>query len=70
MVLRLAPRVGLPDFAEVVRAALLRCLIARPHQAPFGRGWALSDGKSQLVEGGSKAGSCRLLDGDLVVAAA
>jgi hypothetical protein len=52
-----------------MRTALLRCVIARSREAQFGRGRALSDGKHQLVEGGTKTVSGRLVEGDLVAAA-
>ncbi len=45
----------------------LRCEIASRAEASFGRGWALSDGKRQLVEGGTKKVACRVIPGDLVV---
>jgi hypothetical protein len=38
--------------------------------ASFGRRRVLSDGKGQLIEGDSNTVSCRLIDGDVVVAAA
>jgi hypothetical protein len=49
--------------------ALLRCLIITVRQAQFNRGWLCQTARASSVEGGTKTGSCRLVDGDFVVAA-
>lgn len=66
----LARRSGRWSIASGAPRALLRCVISGPSWASFGRRWVLSDGKGQFIEGGTEPISGRLVDGDLVVAAA
>ena len=55
-------RPPLARLRDVLPTAVLRCLLAKPRMAHFHRGWALSDGKGQFVQGRAEPALCRLVE--------